>query len=248
MASTYSEQIGFGAGVLVGTRLDVTPATPRRFGILQDAQIDFTGEIKELFGSRRFAEAVATGKTKVEIKAKFAGIRGSLFNDLYFGNTTVATQTKFADSEAGTIPGTPYAITVTNSVTWVADQGVFYAATGAQLTKVASAPATKQYSVAAGVYTFAAADTTLGVVISYTYSTSAGLVIPIANSAMGSGPSFSVILSQPFDGRQANYIFNNCRASKLALPTKGDDFTISEMDFMVAVDSSGNIGSINLEQ
>ena len=35
--------------------------------------------------------------------------------------------------------------------------------------EVASGPTTGQYSVSAGVYTFAAADTLLGVLISYTY-------------------------------------------------------------------------------
>ena len=243
--ATYSEQIGFATGVMIGTRLDIANATPRKFGILQEAQVDFSGEIKELYGSKRFAEAVASGKTKVEVKAKLAGIRGALFNDFYFGSTTAATQKIFADSEAGTIPATPYQITVTNAANFLSNQGVFYAATGLPLVKVASSPATGQYShSAAGVYTFAAADTTLGVLISYTYSSTAGLTIPIANTLMGTGPNFSLILHRPFDGRQVNYIFNNVRCSKLSMPSKQDDFSIIDMEFMCAVDASGNIGSI----
>ena len=51
---------------------------------------------------------------------------------------------------------------------WALDCGVTYAATGAALTRVASAPGAGQYSVSAiGVYTFAAADNGTDVSISY---------------------------------------------------------------------------------
>lgn len=53
---------------------------------------------------------------------------------------------------------------------WASDAGVTYAATGAALAAVASAPATGQYSVsAAGVYTFAAGDAGKAVVVNYGY-------------------------------------------------------------------------------
>lgn len=52
---------------------------------------------------------------------------------------------------------------------WASDAGVTYVATGAALTAVASAPATGQYSVAAGVYTFAAGDAGKAVVVNYGY-------------------------------------------------------------------------------
>ena len=245
--SLYADQIGFAAGVMIGTSLTANPPTPRRFGILQDATLDFSADLKELYGQKRYAIALAPGKTKVSIKAKFASVRGALFNDMYFGAaTTPATQTLFADSEAGTIPSsTAYTVTVSNSAKWLTDQGVYYALTGQPFTRVSSAPAVGQYSVAAGVYTFAAADASTAVYTSYTYSSTSGLMIPITNLAMGAGPAFSIVLSQPFDGRQATYQFNNCQAAKLSLPTKQDDFTIPEMDFMIAADAAGNIGFIN---
>ena len=68
----YSDQIGFAAGVMIGTSLTASPATPRRFGILQDATLDFSADLKELYGQKRYAIALAPGKTKVSIKAKFA--------------------------------------------------------------------------------------------------------------------------------------------------------------------------------
>ena len=82
--------------------------------------------------------------------------------------------------------------------------------------------------------------------ISYTYTSATGIKIPITNQLLGVGPSFSLILSQGYDGRTGNYIFNACKCSKLNLPTKQDDFTIFDMDIMASADAAGNIGSINL--
>lgn len=243
----YADQLSFAAGVLIGTSNTLSNPTPRRFGVLQDCQIDFSADLKELYGQGRYAVALAPGKTKVEMKAKFAGIRGALWNELFFGYTTTATQVLFADNESGSIPGSSsYTVTVSNSATWLADQGVFYAATGLPLQRVSSVSAAGQYSVSAGVYTFNSTDASKAVYISYTYSSASGLQIPISNIRMGVGPSFSVVFDQTFDGRQANYVFNNCQCSKLSLPAKQDDWEIFELDFQVAADVAGNIGTINL--
>lgn len=243
----YADQLGFAAGTLIASPKRAGVITPVKFGVLQDAQLDFSADLKELYGQGRYAIALAPGKTKVEIKAKFAAMSGAIFNEIYFGATPTATQILFNDSEAAAIPGAvAYTATVTNSANFVADMGVYYAATGQPLTQVAAAPAVGEYSVAAGTYTFSAADKGLGVYISYTSSSTSGVLIPITNVRMGIGPSFQIMLSQPFDGRQATYIFNNCQASKLSLPTKQDDFQINEIDFMVAADAGGNIGTISL--
>jgi hypothetical protein len=70
-------------------------------------------------------------------------------------------------AEAATVPGTPYEITMQAPYgPWASDGGVTYAAGGA-LTKISATPSLGQYAVAAGVYTFAAADTGAGVLISY---------------------------------------------------------------------------------
>jgi len=245
--SQYADPLSFAAGVLIGTRTDVSGVqTPRKIGILQDAALDFTADLKELYGQHRYAIALAPGKTKVGIKAKAARLDGAAFNDLYFGATTTATQTLFADSEAGSIPGTStYTVTVANSATFLTDLGVVYAATGQQLKAGATASAAGIYTYSAGVYTFNVLDASKVVYISYNYSSAAGLQIPLANVRMGSGPSFKVSFDTIFDGRQANYIFNQCQCAKLSLPAKQDDFMIYELDFMVSADSAGNIGSLN---
>ena len=79
--SQYAEQVAFGSGTIIATQVGLSGvATPARVGILQDAQIDFSADLKELYGQNRYAIALAAGKTKVEVKAKFAGIRGNLWN------------------------------------------------------------------------------------------------------------------------------------------------------------------------
>lgn len=73
------------------------------------------------------------------------------------------------EDEAGTIGASPYKITAAQTYgLWLQDDGVTTAA-GAAMTAVTGTPATGQYAVAAGVYTFAAADTGTDVLISYSY-------------------------------------------------------------------------------
>jgi len=68
--------------------------------------------------------------------------------------------------EAGTIPGTPYQLQAAQF--FAGDLGVKFAAGGAALTLVTGTPSANQYTVSSsGLYTFAAADTTKGVLISY---------------------------------------------------------------------------------
>ena len=69
-------------------------------------------------------------------------------------------------SEAHTVPATPYQITVSQSVAFSCDYSVAYA-NGTKLTRVSASPSTGQYSVAAGVYTFAAADAGQSLTIIY---------------------------------------------------------------------------------
>jgi hypothetical protein len=248
--SQYNDQLNFAAGTLIATQVGVSGVvTPVRFGVLQDVSLDFSADLKELYGQYRYAIALAPGKTKVEMKAKFAGIRGQLFNQLYFGATVTAVTTVLTDSEAQTIPASStYTVTAANGASFLTDEGVFYQATALPLTKVSSLTAAGQYlppTGSPGVYTFSSGDAGAGIYISYLNTSSGGVQIPIGNPKMGVGPSFKVVVGGSFDGRPATYTFNQCQSSKLSLPTKQDDFMISELDFMISADSNGNIGTIN---
>jgi hypothetical protein len=241
----------FGAGVLWGTpQTDaygnaIANPTPVQLGISQEISVDITFEGKKLYGQNQFAFAYGRGKGSAMGKIKFAQINGLTFNSLVFGQTMTAGITADVyDTTGAAIPTTPFQITPTvpNSGTWSADLGVRNAA-GIQFTRVASAPATGQYSVAAGVYTFATADVGTTVYINYQYtatSTTAKKSTAI-NVPMGYAPSFRCDIYVPFNGKTMIFTFPYCIANKLSMQTKLDDFAIPEIDFE-AVDSLGTGG------
>ncbi len=241
----------FGSGTLFGTRTDVANATPIKFGALQDVSIEFNFSLKELYGQFQFPLAVGRGTGKVQGKAKFAQINGLTFNMLFFGQSQSTGQLQTALNEAQFVPAaTPFTVAVTNAATFVTDLGVSFAATGLSFAKVASSPSEGQYAVSAGgVYTFAAADANVPVVISYTFTAaSQGNTAIIANQLLGSAPTFQANFYETFQSKQVTLQLNQCVAQKLSFATKVDDFTIPEFDFAAFADAAGNIGKIGLAE
>lgn len=240
----------FGSGQLYGTRTDVANSTPYQFGALQDVSLDFSFDNKELYGQFQFPLAVARGKGKITGKAKVAQFNAKAYNDLFFGQTVTTGQTLVttAPGESGTIPGTPYQVTVTHSSTFVDDLGVVSATTGAPLVLVASSPATGQYSVSAGVYTFAAADTTNTLYIAYSYTATSGFKFTGANQLMGTSPIFSVVFNDVFNANAITMKLNQCISTKLSFNFKNDDWNMSDFDFSAFADVSGNLYSMSLTQ
>jgi hypothetical protein len=244
-------QYAFGSGILWGTPSTdaygntIATPSPVQFGVLQEITIDISFDVKQLYGQNQMPVAVGRGKGKMSGKAKLAQMNGATVNSLFFGQTmTSSIISDVYDTTGSTIPATPFQVTVTppSSGTWSRDLGV-RSSTGVPLTRVASAPATGQYSVAAGVYTFAAADTGLLVFINYQYtatSTSAK-TSNVVNVPMGYAPSFRADLYMPFQGKSMIWSLPNCIASKLSLATKLDDFTVPEFDFEGFADASGNV-------
>ena len=241
-------QYAFGSGTLWGIN-SAANSTPVRFGALQNVSLDFSANSKTLFGQYQFPLSVARGAISVKGKASFAQLSGRAINELFFGATSAAGEIRAIEDEAGTVGSTPFQITVANSATWVTDLGVVKTSTGIPLTRVASAPATGQYSVAAGVYTFAAADTGIAMKVSYTYTVpTVGQTISIANQAMGLANTFKSVVSLPYNGQKALFTLNACVSSKLTLQTQLEDFTKPSFDFDAFVDSSNNLGTISLAE
>ncbi len=241
----------FGSGTLVGVRTDIANATPSQFGVLQDVEIDFAATMKELMGQNQFAVAVARSSMKVTGKIKSAKIVASVYNNLFFGQTAATGAILQVVNEAATIPSTPYQVTVANAATFQTDLGVLNAATGLPLAKVASAPATGQYSVnaATGVYTFAAADTGNALLISYTYTSASGATkITIANQLQGAAPTFQMNLAETYNSKVLNFQLNQCIASKLSFPLKNSDWTINDIEFQAFADAAGNIGYMTMSE
>jgi hypothetical protein len=318
-------QYGFGSGILYGIRTDISGVAPIRFGVLQDVTIDFAAEVKELFGQQQFPVDVARGKTKITGKAKFALLQTSVYNQLFFGQTSALGQQLFAFNELQTVPaavsvatsatsavasttltfasvpagvvagasvrdttataaipvgtvvvsktGTTVTIsspvvapgvgsgdsiqfgpfvTAANAATFTTDLGVYYSATGLPLTLAASgvAPTVGQYTVnvATGVYSFAVADAAASLLLNYNYgSASSGNTITGGNPLMGTTPKFMCVFQQIYEGHTTNLTLYACVSTKLAMPTKIDDYIISEIDFSAFANASGQVFSLAMD-
>jgi hypothetical protein len=235
----------FGSGVLIGTRTDIANATPINFGLVQGVTIDESATVKELFGQNQRAVATARGTIKTTGKATVARISGLAMASLFYGFVPVAGQIATAFGEAGAVPAvTTYTITVSNSATYTKDQGVISAATGIPLQKVAAGPIAGQYSVdvATGIYTFAAADASLAVLISYNYTIAAtGQKFTVTNQLLGTTPTFAANFYTTFQGKAVNVGINSCTSSKFTFGTKLEDYTLPEFDFTCSADAAGNV-------
>lgn len=240
----------FGAGVLQAYRNDVANATPVNLGLLQDVSFDFDMTTKELYGQYQFPVAIARGTGKIGIKASVARISALVFSSIFFGTSLSTGQLVTAFAEAGSVPGSSaYTVTVANSATFVDDYGVVYALTGLPLTKVASSPAAGQYSVSAGVYTFASGDASAAVLISYTYTISGtGSRWTYSNQLLGTTPTFACSFYTTFQGKVWNIVFTKCVSGKLGLATKLEDFVIPNFEASAFADASGNVFTMSMAE
>jgi hypothetical protein len=242
----------FGSGVVWGTAIQdafgnalATPQ-PVQFGALQDVTVDISFDTKLLYGQGQFAIDAARGKGKIELKPKFAQLNGALINSLFFGQTTTAQLiADYNDLAGAAIPSTPFTVTPTvpNAGTWSADLGV-RDANGVPMTRVTTGPTAGQYSVAAGVYTFATTDTGKVVYIAFQYTATSTTAKKgtIQSMVMGPAPKFRTDVSVPYGSKVLTLTFLNCVSSKLSLATKQDDFMVPEMDIDAIGDAVGNVG------
>ena len=233
----------FGSGVLIGTRTDIINATPVNFGLVQDVTIEESASIKELYGQFQHPIAIARGTIKTTGKAKVARISGLAFANLFYGVTPVPGQVATAFAEVGTVPAAaPYTVTPGNAATLIDDGGVIYAATGLPLVKVAAMPALGQYTLAAGLYGFNAADAGRTLLLNYTYTIAGGgQKFAVTNQLTGTTPTFSAQFFTTFQGQAVSLKLNACTANKLSFQTKLEDFVLPDFDFSCFADSTGTV-------
>ena len=241
-------QLSFGSGNVFAVPVSgLSDLTPVQFGTLQDVSLDFTFTMKDLMGQYQFPVASARAAGKITGKAKYANFSARSFNLVFGCTVTSAGQNNVSATEAGAVPGaSTYTVTVANSATFATDLGVLYANTGKAFAKVASAPTSGQYSVAAGVYTFAAADAGAAVLLSYSYTTNTGNKIALSNQLAGQQPTVKLILNQGYNSQFTEIELNAVIFSKLSLGFKNEDWTVPELDFSVFADAANNIGSFSL--
>src|ERR1044071_5533689 len=152
--------IQFGSGVLFGKptagNLPSLP-TPLKFGVLQECNVDFKGDLKKLFGQYQSPVATARGKVDTNIKGKLAVFDIRLLNQLYFAQTETPGYNLIFDgalNPASTINAG--AVTVTNTPI-VEDWGVQNRTTGANFIYNSNVAALVQgqyfVNLTSGVYT-----------------------------------------------------------------------------------------------
>jgi hypothetical protein len=239
----------FGSGVLTGTQLNVASPTPMNFGLVQKVSVDTSVAVKELYGQYAFPVAVGSGTRKVQCKATLARFSGQALGRLFYNQTPSVGSTQSQFAEMHTVPsGSGYTISVTNAGEFIADQGVIYASTGLPLIAVASSPAQGQYVVSDGVYTFAVADASANVLISYTYTaTSTGQSLAISNPLIGPTSTFSATLfaTDPTNSAQFSVTLAQCVASKFSFDTSIEDFSKPDFEFQAFANAAGQVMTFN---
>ncbi len=140
----------FGSGVLIGTPNNVANPTPINFGLIQDATLEDTAQVKELYGQNRRAVAVGAGTISTTLKATSARFSGQALGALYYGVAPAPGQTVYAIGEAHAIPRGDAIHRHDRAAQHgrlASDQGVTFAGTGLPLQRVTTPSATGQYSV-----------------------------------------------------------------------------------------------------
>jgi hypothetical protein len=236
-------QYNFGTGALYITDSS-TPAQTTQVGVLKDVTIDISVDTKELRGAYQFPVDIARAGGKISGKAKFAQISGRLINAILNGTQTAGQTVIGSNNESGTVPATSaYTITVANTTGW-SDLGVYDVTASKFMTRVTSGPTAGQYSCSAGVYTFAAADASHSVQISYSYTSSTANTVALTNQLMGSGTTYILNVFNTYKGKNIGIKLNAVTLGKYALGLKNEDFSDQDVDFMAFADASGNVISI----
>lgn len=254
-------QYVFGAGDMTVTPLlDASGAaivnpSPARLMDLQEASADLPAQIKKLFGQNSFPIGVGVGQREINWKVKPARIYAAQWNALFFGQsiTSGTLLANYRDLVGAAIPSTPFQITVTppSSGTYVCDLGVIDA-NGKPMQRVASAPATGQYSLNAstGQYTFASADVgkTVYINFQYTASVTGAQKIAVQNLPMGYAPAFKADMSVTYLGKVLTFSMPMCISTKMSIGLKNEDFAVPEFEFSVFDNGTGVVMTVSTSE
>lgn len=234
-------QYNFGVGQLALIPSGSNP-TPVPVAILMDVSVDISYDLKELRGSYQFPIDVAKGNGKITGKAKHANILGAAVSAVMSGATSATGQKIGVAGESATIPASPYTVTVTNSANFDTDLGVLNLTQGKYMSRVASAPATLQYSVASGVYTFAAADTTNSLAISYSYTSTGGRTTTLSNQLMGTSTPYVLHCYNTYSNNGTSKAFGlkfyAVHVPKFGFGMKAEAYSDVDIDFSAVQDGS----------
>lgn len=227
--------------------------SPEWFATLQDVDITIDATIKELRGNLQFPDDTAISDKKITWKSGYGRFSIDVWNQIYFGDT-ISTGSNSGGTGAGsgapqvqeqtTLNSTSY--TVINHAEFTQDMGVTYASGLQNFQKVTGVPTVGQYNVSSGVYGFASGDNNKSVLVSYRYSVTTGRVLVVQNHVQGWGPSFEMVLSNPyqeFTPGVPNYLdLYACKCGKLTTPLKRADYLISDLEGQAYANANGQLG------
>lgn len=223
-----------------GTLFFIPPGanpTPVRVGGLQDVAVNFKTPVKAVGSQYRHAIRFLADNYSIEAVAKMAKIDGALFANILYGQSLTAGSRKVLDGDESTIPA-GQSISPSFTGTFALDLGVVSVATGLPLTRVGSSPTAGQYTVAAGVYGFAAADVGQAVRISLAYDAATGKQLSLANEIFKFVPTFAVLLYTEFNCKQVSFWLPTAVSEQLVMPLVLEQYTIPEFSFQAQMDNS----------
>jgi hypothetical protein len=188
---------GFSMGFVYALPQGANP-TPIPAALIQGATAEAKQSKVPLRGPYKYPVDFGDGDGDLTIKIQQADWRASTLTMLSGGTITTGSKI-ISPGESFTVPTTPFQVTVAQSATFSENASVWDVTAQKWLDVVPSAPATGQYSFAAGVYTFAAADVAHVVVIYYVYtSASVGKTTTVLNQLQGPSTYFLVRIYNSF--------------------------------------------------
>lgn len=255
-AIQQTERTSFGAA-----RLYATNSSGQRFlyAEMSNLSVQFKQDLKEYYSEKTFAAGVANGHTSIDLTAEHYKLSlATIATDWGLSAPSASTDATVMD-EPGTIPATStYTVTVANAAQMIANTDVVYVTHTASngdlydvlYTRTSGAPAAGiSYSVAAGVFTFAAGDASLPVKITYDYTNTAGSLITLSNVFQNSGTPYKMRMikqdTSPIDGSKGLFIvtLNAVRAGGLTLPSKENEWNVYKREMKAFADQSGTVAT-----
>ncbi len=235
----------FGAGRVFMTANLVNP-TPARALVPQSQGLDFKRKVESLFGEKQLAIAVGSGQMEVTGKVEYSSAQARIIADILFGVPASTGSYAESDKEAGAVAAaTPFILTTVNAASWLFDLGVIASVSGTIYSRVASGSevAGKSYSVANGIYTFAAGDAGLAMLISYAYTvTTTGEQITLTNQLQGQTGNFQAVHVLPWGTLQDMFVLYNCTASSGGLSMKQSGFATQTLDYTASTNTNDQLG------
>lgn len=228
--ATYS----FGVGKVYVQNPAISGDTPIELAVVQNVSVEIQSQVQQLFGNKQFPVAIGTGQSSVSGTIAAAKFNSAALAKFMFGATVNSGHTAVAEEDT-LVPATPgpYTVAVVNDDDYLENLGVVEIATGKAWRRVASAPATGQYSVdvATGIYTFAAADQGKAIQIRYKYASVNGSSYDVRNQLMGTQTPFKMDLYNTFQGKFVSTTLHSCVFTGLSEAFTNDNFNVPNLSF-----------------